>query len=221
MTGAGVLPAMLFGASVLGLVPAGEIELTDRSVRIGDVVRRGDLDAALAERTIATLPPGRDSVTIERSALAGLLRRAVPGFRVESADEGTVALRAAAAERADRRCLELINPVAAGAIIDAEDVVAIECRDGEGAVGIAYDRIAAAPRAAADLAAGHYLGRVVLGPAGGADAGAALTLASTIGPVRIERRVVALQPARQGGRLFVRTEDGEVLVAAIAAERDE
>jgi hypothetical protein len=40
--------------------------------------------------------------------------------------------------------------------------------------------------------------------------GDALTLMSRAGPVRIERKVVAMQPGRHGRRLFVRDEDGAV-----------
>jgi len=42
--------------------------------------------------------------------------------------------------------------------------------------------------------------------------GDALSVVVTSGPVRIERRVVALQRGRPGHRLFVRADDGAVLV---------
>jgi hypothetical protein len=135
-----MLAGLMFGAGLVSLVPAVELELSDRRLRLGDVVRGGGLDAAFAGRVIATLPPGQDSVTLERSAIAGLVRRAVPGLEVEAASEGTLTLRAPPAERAEALCLALAVPVAAGRVIVAGDAAPADCRAGGGEGGIVYDR---------------------------------------------------------------------------------
>lgn len=220
MGGTAILLAILLGQGSASLSTASEIELRDRDVRLGDVARVEPPEGGLAGRVIASLPPGRASVTLERVALAGLIRRAAPGVRIADEGEGAVTLRLAPRERAQRRCFALAHPVAVGATIGAADLMEADCRAGESATAIVYDRAAGAPRARHDLAAGQYLGSVAVAPAAGVDRGERLTLASTAGPVRIERTVVALQPARPGARIFVRTGDGEVLVAAVPAGDD-
>ena len=48
------------------------------------------------------------------------------------------------------------------------------------------------------------------------DSGDRLTLISAVGPVRVERQVVALQAGRAGGRVFVRDAEGQVVAAPLA-----
>ena len=83
---------------------------------------------------------------------------------------------------------------------------------------VSFDRRSGVARALSALPAGTPLGRLSVAEAPAVGAGDKLTLVSTVGPVRIQRAVVALQPGRNGGRVFVKAADGEVLSAPVAAE---
>src|SRR5262249_46003575 len=76
-----------------------------------------------------------------------------------------------------------------------------------------YDREAHLTRLRRDLSVGEIVstypevGSAVVRP------GDTLSLVTRIGKVRIERRVVALQAARTGETLFVRTPEGDIVTA--------
>jgi flagella basal body P-ring formation protein FlgA len=114
------------------------------------------------------------------------------------------------------QCLALVNPVAAGAHLSAADAAPAPCMPTSPAAAVAYERQSGSVRAETDLDAGTPLGRIRLPASRGVAAGERLILTSTVGPVRIRREVTALQPGRGGGRLFVRTGDGEILAAPVA-----
>jgi flagella basal body P-ring formation protein FlgA len=83
---------------------------------------------------------------------------------------------------------------------------------------VRFDRRASALRASAPLPAGTRLGRLALSAAPDIDKGDELTLRSTVGPVSVERQVVALQPGRSGGRVFVRDAEGQVMSAPLSVQ---
>jgi hypothetical protein len=229
MTGGLALIATLLGsAPTAGLVPADAVEVAAREVRIADVARIGGLDRAsrarLGRTVIAVLPDGRSEVTLSRKALAALVRRGVPGLDVAAGGEGAIRIRAiglpAAPPKAAGECKELAAPVARGALLAAADARSVPCDGNAPQHAVQYDRRHGVVRAAADLPAGAYLGRVALPAEAGIERGAALTLVSTVGPVRIEREVVAVQPARPGGKIFVRDEEGGTFAAPLATQQD-
>lgn len=216
----------LLAAMASGPVPAVgavEIALRDRHIRLGDIVAVSRIAAGLsplaASRVVATIPAGRTQVSLSRAALAGLVRRNVPGLRAAALPgDGSVTFRSAAAkaEKAKGPCLSLAQPVAEGAALKAEDVTEVACGDGAAVAALRYDRRASAVRASAPLSAGTMLGRVALTSGPDVEAGAKLTLVSAIGPVRIERHVEALQAGRSGSRVFVRDADGQVLAVSLS-----
>lgn len=205
------------------LVEADEILLTPREVRLGDLVRApggAALDADLAGRVVAVVPRGQQSLTLPRAALAGLLRRAAPGLRLAGPDRpGAILLRLAPAPgaRDGRGCLALVAAVPRGAPIAAGEAETVACDPARRAAPLAFDARAGLVRAAGDLPAGAYLGRLALGPRPAVVRGARLTLVAAVGPVRIEREVIALQDGRSDRRLFVRDGDGQVFAARLAA----
>jgi hypothetical protein len=220
-----ILPAALLGTAAVATSPGQEIIVAGREVRLGDVVGLVGLTPALpasfAPRIVARLPAGAASVTLSGSQLATLVRRSVPGLEV-LAPKSAVTIRrraeeaAAAAAAPTGICFALSRPVARGAALMAGDAVATPCREGEPRARLAFDRRDHRVRAAADLAAATYLGRVSLPAGSGVERGDALTLVSTIGSVRVQRKVVAVQPGRSGGKVFVRDEDGQVLTAPLS-----
>lgn len=225
----GVAIALLAGTQLTAtLKPESEIELADRYLRVSDVATLSGADAktraAVAARTLARLPAGRDNADLLRSALANLLRRAVPAIEAAGGGEGTIRFRISAPARpavADRECLVLAHPVARGMPLAMDDVRPSACETGKARAPIRFDRSGSLARAADDLPDGAYLGRLLLPLERGVDRGDRLTLRSVVGPVRVEREVVALQPGRPGRRVFVRDQDGETLAAPLSELRGE
>lgn len=218
-----MVAALLLIASSVALRPDVTVEVNGSAISLADVASLERMDPGarnrLAGRVLARLPDGRHSVTLSRPALAALIRRSLPGISVASVDGGPITLRRAAPAAATEpagHCLVLVNPVAAGALLSAADAAPAPCPRIPPAAALGYQRQNRAVRAETDLAAGTPLGRIRLPASPGVAAGERLMLTSTAGPVRIRREVTALQPGRGGGRLFVRTDDGEILAAPVA-----
>jgi flagella basal body P-ring formation protein FlgA len=92
----------------------------------------------------------------------------------------------------------------------------VPCDAEASAAALSFDAKASALRASGNIEAGAYLGRIAVPRAADVQAGQKLILRSTEGPVTVQRSVVALQPGRSGGRVFVRDADGEVSSAKLA-----
>ncbi|WP_034158880.1 hypothetical protein [Sphingomonas sp. ERG5] len=201
------------------LVAASRVDLAERVVRIGDIVDLAVLSAArradLSRRVVAKLPMGRASMTMSRAALVLLVRRAVPGLSPVSGGMGPITL--AARIRLDTvpggTCAISTASVARGAALTADIIAPAACRE-DGAASIVFDRRANVALAGSDLAAGAYLGRLATPRVKGIRKGEPLTLVSTVGPVRIDRVVTAMQDGN-GKRIFVRDQDGQVFAAPL------
>ena len=224
MLGALLLLAAL-GASAAA--PTVSIDLGARHVRLADVSGlTGFAPAghpALASRIIASVPRGRKGLSITREALAGLVRRSVPGLGSRlRPGAGSVTFRAPAAPHqakvASGACAATAQPVAQGAALQTADVVTVPCEATEVGAPVRFDRRASALRTSAPLPAGTRLGRLTLPAAPDVDKGDELTLLSTVGPVSVERQVVALQAGRSGGRVFVRDAEGQVVSAPLSVQ---
>lgn len=212
----------LGAAGNVDITAASEVEVAGREIRLADVAAISGIDGAaragLESRVIAMLPRGRDTVTLSRAAVASLVRRSIPGFNPVAGSEDTyITIRTAgntAAAPADGSCVALSRPLLEGESLSSADVTPALC--GRGAPAhLRFDRAGSVVRAVGNLAAGTPLGRLALPEAAAIDRGDMLTLVSTVGPVRIERKVVAVQPGRAGGRVFVRDEEGQILAAPL------
>jgi hypothetical protein len=217
--------ALLFAAVGLPtaqLLPSQNISLSERTIRLGDVARAGDLSAAswaiLAERPIARIPRNRTSFTISREGVAALVRRTIPGLALDGRalpETITFQLRERSIFTAPP-CYGLSRAVAAGSLIEQDDIGPTPCAPDQTASRVRYDRSVAALRAVVDLPEGSLLGRVVLPSESRIERGTGLTLVATIGPVRVEREVVAVQDGRAGRSMFVRDADGQVISGSFA-----
>lgn len=109
-----------------------------------------------------------------------------------------------------RACVRLTAPLAIGAYPTPAELTPAACGNMPLAA-LRYDRRSGVVRADRDLKAGDIL----LGPPASAVAGVtpgqALLLEATVGPVTVQRRLVAVQAARPGQAVFARTEDGHVI----------
>ena len=111
---------------------------------------------------------------------------------------------------AAEQCLRADKALAAGSIAQTAAFVPAKCF-GEGAVkSFDYDRADHVTRLARDLEKDEIVGRFPEFGEGAVEPGEALTLVIVAGTVRVERQVEALQKARAGERLFVRSRDGAV-----------
>ncbi len=213
------------GASAaVGLTPASTVVLPDRRIRLGDVADLGRLAPSerrrLAPLVIAAIPAGRSRIVLTRQALLGLVRRSVPGLALRADSNGstlTFTVARPAEDRPARACAELARPLEAGAAVSDGDLAPVPCRGEAAAAELRFDRRDRVVRANGPLAAGAYLGRISTGAAPVVDKGDKLSLVATAGPVRVIRQVVAMQPGRAGGRLFVRDSEGNVTSAPLAA----
>ncbi|HEX9933319.1 MAG TPA: hypothetical protein VGB08_10805 [Allosphingosinicella sp.] len=209
-------------AAAAAFAAAGDARLSETVELSGSELRVRDLAAVegfaglargpAGPRIVAALPDGRAAIVTSRAALAALVRRSVPGIAIEVGDGDrpvTIRRRHEASAPAGR-CAALAAPVEAGGAIAGEDLVEVPCEAGAAAAAVRFDRSTGNVRAAGDLDAGAYLGRLVVADGAAVEAGAALTLVSTVGPVTVARPVVAMQTGRRGARLFVRDEDGQV-----------
>ena len=192
------------------------VELTGPAIRIRDVVpgmagrREGGME-------IARVPAGRRAVTLSRRAVAALVRRAQPGLVVGGDQAGAITFRVAASSAVrNERCFVTLAPVAQGAAIGRADVRQGTC--GDGVAPVRYDAGRRAIVATRRLGTGESIGRTLPAAGHDVDRGDGLTLVARSGPVMIERSVTALQPGRNGGRVFVRDGAGHVFAAPVAGQ---
>ena len=115
-------------------------------------------------------------------------------------------------------CFAAARDLAAGAVLVPADLAAVACANGAKRAPLRYDRASGAPVTVAAVTAGTYLGHVLPLADARVEKGDKLTLRATAGPVTIERAVVAMQPGRSGGRVFVRDSEGKVFAAPLAVE---
>lgn len=223
---------MLLGTLLLAIpvattaaTPPIEIVLRGRDVRLADVAALAGFRPAahprFATRVLASIPRGRTRLSMTREALAGLVGRSVPGLAGRlTPGAGAVTFhvlsKLAEPNGVQGDCYATAQAVAQGTALTPADIVAVPCEAEPNVAPIRFDRRASAVRASVALAAGTRLGRIALPAAPDVDRGDRLTLASTVGPVRVERQVVALQAGRAGGRVFVRDAEGQVLAAPLA-----
>jgi|CXWL01.1.fsa_nt_gi hypothetical protein len=225
---------MLTGAPFLaavacGLMPSETIELTAREVRVANIVsleciapsERRDIGALV----VAVLPSGARSTPVTRAALAGLARRRVPALAslvVEDGNRSVTLHRSVAAQTddtaSDPACYAAAHVVEAGEPLTGANLVAAPCRDSPADVELHYDRLHGVLRATQPLASSDYIGRVMAPPVPFPDTEDALTLSAAVGPVRVERDVVAVQPSL-GEAIFVRDNDGAIFRAPMASLR--
>jgi len=221
-----MLAASLLAATALSsgctLIDSHEVALRDRELRVGDVVASGCpllADARIRNATIAVVPSGRAHVRLTRTGLASLVHRRVPTLALmHDADASLVTIRApheiSSAHAAP--CFAAAGPIADGEPVTGADIAPTACAASDEGSPIRYDRIYGIARADGAIAAGAYLGRLSVPQHQLPSEGDALTVVSTSGPARIERQVVAAQPASRGRFLFVRDADGHVFAAPFA-----
>jgi hypothetical protein len=126
---------------------------------------------------------------------------------------------AASIAGAPATCVEVRRDLAAGGLPARADLIVAACPEVEAGAGTGtatragaafrYDAGVGLVRTARALTTGEVVRAPPAALVGGMRPGARLTVATTVGPVRVERQVVVLRAIRGGG-LLVRAADGAV-----------
>jgi hypothetical protein len=113
--------------------------------------------------------------------------------------------------QASLHCLRVVAPLSQDSIPRSDAFERAGCEGAQPSRAFRYDRSRGVSQLTRSLAAGDVVAPF---PEYGEDValpGQMLNLVVAIGNVRVERQVEALQEARPGERLFVRSRDGQIL----------
>lgn len=172
---------------------------------------------------VLTIPPGKHRLELDAATRARLLRLRVPGQSLRLRHDGKVQFTLATPDQAIRAtapCFTLRHDLDAGDYLDRHAVEPAPCLDRATTPQFRFDRRVNAPYLSSSLAAGAYLGSLALREGAIIGAGSGLSHVSRQGPVTIERAVTAVQPARAGKAMFVRTQDGAIFASRLAPPED-
>lgn len=110
-----------------------------------------------------------------------------------------------------RGCVQAVKTVMAGTFPAASAFVDAPCPPRSVSAAFVYDAERRSAKVRRSIAEGEVVRRSAAMKDNSIQPGETMLLVSEAGPVRIERRVEALQAARKRQKLFVRTQDGDVL----------
>jgi hypothetical protein len=116
---------------------------------------------------------------------------------------------------AGANCLMALAAIPAGAEAVRGDFAAAPCTAESKAV-LRYEPGSGGMRAVRDIAEGETIAAPPASFLPDVRAGDALYLVSRVGTATVERQVIAAQPGRRGGTIFVRTPDGHLVSAPMA-----
>lgn len=117
------------------------------------------------------------------------------------------------AQDASGHCLKASEAIAADEIPISANFFRVDCPKPAPAAAFRYDRAQGTSRISHAIAEGEIVPMFPEFDTKRVLPGQALILVVLVGANRIERRVEALQAARPGQRLFVRSKDGQVFAA--------
>lgn len=121
------------------------------------------------------------------------------------------------ANGSDSGCLRALTPLAAGKVADSADFERVVCPQPMPAPAFRYDTAMHATRTMRPFAQGEVVPIFSEFGANLVLPGQVLQLITQSGAVRIIRQVEAMQAARSGERLFVKSSDGQVFSARYEA----
>jgi flagella basal body P-ring formation protein FlgA len=111
------------------------------------------------------------------------------------------------------QCLRALSSLTAGSVPQAANFVPVKCPPLRPAATFHYDRMQGSSRLSRSVAQDETVPLFPEFDLNLAQPGQKLRMIILLGAVRIERQVEALQTARPGQKLFVRSSDGQVLSA--------
>lgn len=172
---------------------------------------------------VAMLRPGQTETVVRHRRLAELVRAAVPAAAAWLPPaEGEVLVRYIGSDgreggedvpRANvRTCFRLLHSITMGTVPARRDFAPASC-GGEEAAAFRYDAPTRTMRATRNLEEGQTVPALPERLLPDIRPGDTLHLAVRVGPVVVQREVVAIQPGWSGETLFVKTGSGELLSA--------
>jgi len=218
--------AFAFGIAALcvsGRAPvvfADTVQVSGPEVRLGELADLAGLPAALRARAtqveVARFAPGQRQLTLSVETLSASARARLPALAgvLPTPAAGTVTVTRPPAAQGDpppirlQACVRLRRPLAADAVLAVDDAEAAVCAAPSAA--FRYDPSLGLARATRNLAPGELVAAPAVAAMASAAPGARLYLATQVGPVRVEREVIVVQPARGGEALFVQGAVGGV-----------
>lgn len=189
-----------------------------RAVRFADVADLTLLPAKLrmraTELTIAQLGPVDRTVAFSKAALVARARALLPGLApwLPEAVKGTISVNyhaVAIAGRPDHFCLRVLTPLPTGSSVKDADFAQTKCV-GATVPAFVYDRFRRSVRTRRSLVRGDLVADYPQRDRDQIQAGQLIYLRAAVGPIIVDHAVAALQSAPVGGKLFVRTRDGDV-----------
>lgn len=211
---------------------ADTVAVADPIIRLRDVADLSVLPPALLGRAggleVADLGMAT-AATLSGRLIAERARRQLPGLTpwLDEASDQQIHIRLAPSasepagtERATQACARLTRIIETGEIVSASDLTPAACEENSRS-SFTYDRATGGVRAARSLAAGETVSRPPAFAVSAIAPGQVVTLQAKIGPVVVERDVVALQAAWEGQNFFVRAADGQVFTATAPARANQ
>lgn len=112
-------------------------------------------------------------------------------------------------------CLIALAAIPAGAVPVRGDFASAPCT-AQSEAALRYEPGSRATRAVRDIAEGETIAAPPVSFLPDVRAGDTLFLVARVGTATVERQVIAAQPGRRGGAIFVRTPDGHLVSAPLA-----
>jgi hypothetical protein len=119
----------------------------------------------------------------------------------------------AGAPAPQEQCLRALSAFTAGSVPQAANFAPVKCPPVRPAAAFRYDRMQGSSRLSRSIVQDETVPPFPEFDLNLAQPGQKLRMIILLGAVRIERQVEALQTARPGQKLFVRSSDGQVLSA--------
>ncbi len=204
------------------------VAIATNEVRVRDVIDNGCpallSSGQISKAILFELDDGRHEVSLNSREIRRLLRARVPGLRVtptpiipgrrstDSLDDTQIVFARSEVPQSTSRtsapiCYRSINPIPRGTLVSLGNLDQTLCLTNTPIVPVIFDRTHNVTRAARRATSGAYFGALALPASSVLDTKTPVQYSITIGSVTIERSATLLQPARDGSRAFIASEN--------------
>jgi hypothetical protein len=190
------------------------------SVVLGDVARLSNLPSAMRRRAqslaIYEIPAGRRRITLSAKFIVERASNLLPALRPWLDPNANGVVEVTLTKRHDDEttqsaCMVAKTSLAVGDIATRSNFTAAACPpEGPSARAFRYSAATGSAYAVRSITAGEQVLSVPSGDLAAVRPGQSLFITARAGPVRVQREVVAVQPAAMGRALFVKAADGKV-----------
>lgn len=212
------IASLMLGLAALpaGKSPLRNVVVAHSLVRLGDLVDLTSVPERLRRRaTLIEIARVQNApLIVTRSFLLQRIRVQVPQLaawgETHVTQAYTIYYRSAALTKREG-CLRALRDVAEGDVLRSENFVIADCEKARTERSYRYVSAERAVRSRRPIAAGTILPRFAGYGVTNVYPGDRMAFVVSVGPVKIEREISALQSARQNEQMFVRTDDGDIL----------